>query len=59
MACAAAGYGSKCFPARYTALACLTNILATQVGAAIQILLLSDSARCAPLSTFTFFINRL
>ncbi|KAI5477887.1 hypothetical protein MNV49_005780 [Pseudohyphozyma bogoriensis] len=45
IACAAAGYGSQCFPRDYTALACLTNILATQVGALIQICLISDSAR--------------
>ena len=36
---------SGSFPAGYTALACLTNLIATPIGAAIQTFLLSDSAR--------------
>jgi hypothetical protein len=43
-ACAAI-YGRGAFPSGYTAIACLTNILSTFVGAAIQVVFLSDSAR--------------
>ncbi|BEI82124.1 hypothetical protein CcaverHIS002_0212840 [Cutaneotrichosporon cavernicola] len=42
MACV---YGRGAFPPKYTALACLSNILATQVGAMFQIMWLSDSIR--------------
>ncbi|CAO1630218.1 unnamed protein product [Parajaminaea phylloscopi] len=38
-------WGSKCFPPKYTALAALTNILATFCAVAIYTFLLSDSRR--------------
>lgn len=51
MVCAAV-YGGSCFTGDpgYTAVAALTNIPATIVGAAIHIFLLSDSARPLALS---------
>lgn len=42
---AACIWGRKCFPARYTALAALTNILASLVGGAFQTFILSDTNR--------------
>lgn len=46
MACATI-YGSQCFTAypKYTAIAALTNLLATPIGCLIQVLFLSDTAR--------------
>lgn len=45
VACVFPGGRIGAFPSSYTALACLVNILATPLGAAIQLGLLSDSAR--------------
>jgi len=42
---AACIWGRQCFPARYTALAALTNIAATLVGGAFQTFVLSDTNR--------------
>lgn len=46
MACACI-YGSECFTAypKYTAIAALTNLLATPIGCFIQVVFLSDTAR--------------
>lgn len=38
-------YGRQCFPMQYSALAALTNILGTFIGAGIQIFILSDHRR--------------
>lgn len=46
MACATV-YGTECFTAypKYTAIAALTNLLATPIGCFIQVVFLSDTAR--------------
>lgn len=38
-------YGSECFPAKYTALAALTNILSTFIAVFIYTFILADSRR--------------